>query len=297
MKASQTHPLVSTISENMGGLTPKGRLVGEYIIAQPRKAVFMTTKELAEACEVSEATVVRFVSGVGYDRYSDLQQALRDFVDTELTLLDRLDIADLQAPGAVRFRRTVSQEIDNLQQLYTDLDVETMQGVVAELNRPVPIYVIGSRLSYTIAYYMGWAMTKVRADIRIMRGSDRTTIDWLTIAPADSVVVIIATSRYPNELIRLGKLVKRLGQTLVVITDSTTCPVLQFADRHLVAASRHIPYLGSPTPISCLINYLVHELASRQGDRLKDHQARLEQSYWENDVLFNMEDLDGRASE
>jgi DNA-binding MurR/RpiR family transcriptional regulator len=144
---------------------------------------------------------------------------------------------------------------------------------------------------------MGWAMTKVRGNVHILKGSDRTTIDWLTIAPADSVVVIVATSRYPNELIRLGKLVKRLGQTLVVITDSASCPVLQFADHHLIAASKHIPYLGSPTPMSCLINYLVHELASRQGDALKDHQAKLEQSYWENDVLFNMKDLDGRTPE
>jgi DNA-binding MurR/RpiR family transcriptional regulator len=148
-----------------------------------------------------------------------------------------------------------------------------------------------------MAYYMGWAMTKVRGDIRIMKGSDRTTIDWLTIAPADSVTVIVATSRYPNELIRLGKLVKRLEHTLVVITDSATCPVLQFAEYHLIAASKHIPYLGSPTPMSCLINYLVHELASRQGDALKAHQAKLEQSYWENDVLFNMRDLNDRTPE
>lgn len=293
----ELHPLIEKISAGIDGLTPKGRILGEYIISQPRKAVFMTTKELAEACGVSEATVVRFVSGIGYDRYSDFQQALRDFVDTELTLLDRLDIADMKAPGAVRFRRTVAEEIDNLQQLYNSMDVETMEGVVAVLDRKVPVHVIGSRLSYTLAYYMGWAMTKVRGNIHILKGSDRTTIDWLTIAPVDSVAVIVATSRYPNELIRLGKLVKRLGQTLVVITDSATCPLLQFADHHLIAASKHIPYLGSPTPLSCLINYLVHELASRQGDALKTHQAKLEQSYWENDVLFNMRDLDDRTPE
>jgi len=291
------HRLIEKITARIDVLTPKGRILGEYIISQPRKAVFMTTKELAEACEVSEATVVRFVSGIGYDRYSDFQQSLRDFVDTEMTLLDRLDIADMKAPGAVRFRRTVAEEIDNLQQLYNSLDVETMASVVDVLDRRVPIYLIGSRLSFTLAYYMGWAMTKVRENIQIMKGSDRTTIDWLTIAPADSVVVIVATSRYPNELIRLGKLIKRLGQTLVVITDSATCPVLQFADHHLIAASKHIPYLGSPTPMSCLINYLVHELASRQGDALKKHQAKLEQSYWENDVLFNMKDLDGGTPE
>ena len=297
MSARDVHPLIHTISTARDRLTPKGRVLGDYIISQPRKAVFMTTKELAEACEVSEATVVRFVTGIGYHRYSDFQQDLRDFVDTELTLLDRLDIADMKAPGAVRFRRTVAEEIDNLQQLYNSLDIGAMEAVVKVLDRHVPVHVIGSRLSYTMAYYMGWAMTKVRDNIRIMTGSDRTTIDWLTIAPTDSVTVIVATSRYPNELIRLGKLVKRLGQTLVVITDSATCPVLQFADHQLIAASTHIPYLGSPTPMSCLINYLVHELASRQGNALKAHQAKLEQSYWENDVLFNMKDIGGKTPE
>jgi DNA-binding MurR/RpiR family transcriptional regulator len=291
LSAPKLHPLIDTITAGMDALTPKGRVIGRYIIAEPRKAVFMTTRELAEACEVSEATVVRFVSSLGYERYSDFQQALRDFVDTELTLLDRLEISDMQAPGAVRFRRTVAEEIDNLQQLYKTLDVANMQTVVDVLNRRVPVHVIGSRLSYTMAYYMGWAMTKVRADIRIMKGSDRTTIDWLTIAPADSVTVIVATSRYPNELIRLSKLVKRLGQTLVAITDSSSCPVLQFADYQLIAASKHIPFLGSPTPMSCLINFLVHELASRQGEALKDHQAKLERSYRENDVLFNIKGL------
>ena len=297
MQNAMPHPLIDRIANGMQELTPKGRHLGEYILRHPRKAVFMTTRELAEACAVSEATVVRFVSGIGYDRYSDFQQALRDLVDTELTLLDRLDITDMQAPGAVRFRRTVTEEIDNLQQLYDSLDVNTMETVVEVLNRRVPVHVIGSRLSYTMAYYMGWAMTKVRGNIRILKGSDRTTIDWLTIAPGESVTVIVAMSRYPNELIRLGKLVKRLGQTLVVITDSSTCPVLQFADYRLIAASKHIPYLGSPTPISCLVNYLVHELASRQGDALSEHQTKLEQSYWENDVLFNMEDLNGRGPE
>jgi hypothetical protein len=71
-------------------------------------------------------------------------------------------------------------------------------------------------------------------------------------------VVIIATTRYPNELIRLGKMVRRLGHTLLVIADSALCP------------------------------YLVLELASRKGDPLKEHQEKLEQAYRENDILFNL---------
>jgi hypothetical protein len=60
----------------------------------------------------------------------------------------------------------------------------------------------------------------------------------------------------------------------------------------LIAPSQHFPLIGSPTPLSCLINYLVIELVSRDGKDLKEYQAKLEQSYRENDILFNLEEPD-----
>ena len=80
-------------------LTPKSRIIGDYVQANPRKVVFMTVAELAKACEVSEATVVRFVGQLGYEGYSDFQQSLREFVDTEMTLLDRVDLKDMLEIG------------------------------------------------------------------------------------------------------------------------------------------------------------------------------------------------------
>jgi len=102
-------------------------------------------------------------------------------------------------------------------------------------------------------------------------------------------VIIIATTRYPNELIKLGKMVRRLGLTLVVIADSSLCPLTQFAHLSLIAPSKNIPFIGNPTTISCIVNFLVLELASRDGVRLKNHQEKLEQAYLENDVLFNLD--------
>ena len=147
---------------------------------------------------------------------------------------------------------------------------------------------VGSRVSYTFAYYMGWSLTKVRRGVHILKGSDSTAIDWLTNAPDDSLVTIITTSRYPNELIKLAKVARRLQHNLLVITDNTLCPVIPFAHLSLVVPSRSIPLIGYPTTISCIINYLVLELVNRQHPQLNEHQERLEQMYLENDILFNM---------
>ena len=166
--------------------------------------------------------------------------------------------------------------------------MDDLNKVVYYLQESKSIYVIGSRLFYTFAYYLGWSLTKVRQNVHILKGSDSAAIDWLSIAEPRSLAVIIATSRYPNELIKLGKIVRRLDHTLLVITDSSLCPLTQLAHLSLVAPSKHIPFIGSPATISCIINYLVLELAGRDGNRLKDHQENLEQAYWENDILFNL---------
>ena len=281
--------MMKRLVEQQHALTPKGRVLGKYILDNPRKAVFMTTKELAETCNVSEATVVRFVSQLGYEAYSVFQQSLRDFVDTELTLLDRTDLSGIKGPGTDRLSRVLYEEMDNLKQFFESIDMDDLNKVVDYLEESKSLYVIGSRLSYTFAYYLGWSLTKVRQNVHILKGSDSAAIDWLSIAEPRSLAVIIATSRYPNELIKLGKIVRRLDHTLLVITDSSLCPLNQFAHLSLVAPSKHIPFIGSPTTISCIINYLVIELASRNGGRLKMHQEKLEQAYRENDILFNLD--------
>lgn len=280
--------LLQRLSANRADLTPKARVIADYILNNPRKVIFMTTKELARAARVSEATVVRFVNQLGYRGYGDFLQELRDIIDTELTLIDRVGLTDMKAPESERFRRVVYSEIDNLKQLHETLAQDEVNRAVDLLHSSSAVYVVGSRLSYTFAYYLGWSLTKIRTRVQIMRGSDSTCIDFLTIAPADSLVVIFATTRYPNELIRLGKLAKRLALTLLVITDGALCPLIPFADLSIVAPSRHIPLIGSPTTLACLINFFVVELAARRGADLQAHQERLEKVYLENDVLFNL---------
>jgi DNA-binding MurR/RpiR family transcriptional regulator len=284
-----SNSMMKRLLEQQHRLTPKGQILGKYILENPRKAVFMTTKELSETCRVSEATVVRFVARLAYDSYGAFQQALRDHVDAEMTLLDRTDLTGIQGPGRNRLSRVVFEEMDNLKQFFESVDMNVLNQVVDQLEKSHSIYVVGSRVSYTYAYYLGWSLTKVRSNIRILKGSDSAAIDWLSIAAPRSLVIVIATSRYPNELIKLGKLTRRLEHTLLVITDSPLCPLNPFAHLMLVAPSKHIPLIGSPTTISCIINYLILELASRDGGRLKTHQEKLEQAYRENDILFNLD--------
>ncbi|MCP4670939.1 MAG: MurR/RpiR family transcriptional regulator [Desulfobacula sp.] len=277
------------INTNYSKLTSKGKMLAEFVLSSPDKAVFMTTRELAAAVGVSEATVVRFVRKLRYDSYAMFIRALRKLIDMELTLIERNRLANsaLRSEDA-ELERITSQDIENIRAMAKNIDLSEVKKIKKILKEAEAVYIIGSRLSYAPAFYMGWTLTKVRKNVTIFKGSDRTTIDQLIFASKKSAIVVIATSRYPNELIKMGKLVKRHKLKLILLTDSLSCPLIQFSNHTLIAPSKTIPFLGNPASLISLINYIVHSLASDMGkNNLKKHQEKLEQAYLENDILFN----------
>jgi DNA-binding MurR/RpiR family transcriptional regulator len=279
------------IRSTLGSLTPKARTIAEFILSQPRKAVFMTTKELGIACNVSEATVVRFAFQVGYSSYSDFIQNLRAAIDAELTLIERSDMLDTKAAiGSNLLKKRVFEEIDNLKLLLRAVDEKDLIKAVELLKNSPRVYMVGSRMSYTHAYFMGWMLMKARPEVYTLNGSDSTTIERLYIAPPGSLVVIIATSRYPMDLVRLGKLVQKLGHEMLLITDSLLCPIIQFATQTLVAPSKHLPLRRYTSTLMCLINFIILEFSASNPESL-NYQKKLEQAYQENDLLFSLQHI------
>ncbi len=286
-----SHPVINDISNKLDSLTPKAQILGNYIMQNPSKAVFMTTKGLAQICDISEATVVRFVSTLGYEGYSDFQNALKDFVNTGLSLPERADIKGIKEHGADRLHRGVLEELGNLQHLYENISVETMNEFVDQLDKVNTVYVVGSRISYTYAYYLGWSLTKIRKGIHILKGSDSTSFDLLVNANSPSLVILTTSTRYPNELIKLARMIQRSSHTLLTMTDSSICPIIGFSDLSLVVPSRSIPFIGNVSGMLVAIQYIVQELANKKGENLENYQKQLEQVYLENDILFNLEPI------
>ncbi len=284
----KANTLQKIIDDKFNSLASKGRLLAEFVLSNPEKAVFMTTRQLAAAAGASEATVVRFVRQLGFDSYALFISTLRDLIDRELTLMERGALRHpVKGGDDAALDRLVDQDIQNISAMHKTLDLDAVKKIRSAMKKAPQVYVMGSRLSYSSAHYMGWTLAKLRSGVTILNGSDTTAMDRMTFAPPGALVIVIATSRYPNELIRLGKIAHRQGMTQVLLTDSPSCPLIQFSDHVLVAPQKSIPYLGSPVSLISLIHYLLHTLAAGMGDGLKRHQERLEKAYMENDIWFN----------
>ncbi|BCL61784.1 N-acetylmannosamine kinase [Desulfomarina profundi] len=279
--------LTKTIQEHYQGLTAKGKILADFIRSRPDKAVFMTTRQLAAEVGVSEATVVRFVRQLNFTSYSLLIDKLREHIDTELTLLDRSKLTQsVVHTDDELLQKMLSRNIEDIKSLSQSIDLNEIKKVRDHIKNAKSVHIIGSRLSYSLASHMSWTLGKLRPEVHLLKGSDTTCIDRLVFIDPDSVIVIIATTRYPNDLIKVGKLVRRQQLKMILLTESSTCPLSQISNHTLIASSTGIPYLGATISLLCLINYLVESLSAEMGEELQLHQQKLEQTFLENDLLF-----------
>lgn len=76
MSPIQTRDLFDTLSLEYYRLTSSERKVANYVTANRRTAQHMSITEMAEACEVAEATISRFCRRLGFDGYAAFKLAV-----------------------------------------------------------------------------------------------------------------------------------------------------------------------------------------------------------------------------
>ena len=65
------------IAEKVNGFTKGQHLLARFITEHCDKAAFMSSFDLAAVTGVSQSTVIRFASALGYEGYGDFQNALQ----------------------------------------------------------------------------------------------------------------------------------------------------------------------------------------------------------------------------
>ena len=65
--------ILSILQENISSFSKGQRLLARYIMESYDKAAFMTASRLGKTVGVSESTVVRFATELGYDGYPNMQ--------------------------------------------------------------------------------------------------------------------------------------------------------------------------------------------------------------------------------
>ena len=70
------------------------KLIARYISEHYDKVAFMTASRLGATVGVSESTVVRFATEIGYTGYPELQQAMQEMIRNKLTSVQRMQVTE-----------------------------------------------------------------------------------------------------------------------------------------------------------------------------------------------------------
>ena len=90
--------ILHTIERNMPTFSKGQKRIADYILQNYDKAAFMTASKLGKLSGVSESTVVRFASELGYDGYPSMQRALQEMIRSRLTSTQRIQAAACRGP-------------------------------------------------------------------------------------------------------------------------------------------------------------------------------------------------------
>ena len=83
--------LPALLSERLPKLSKGHKKIAEYILNHYDKAAFMTASKLGNIVGVSESTVVRFATELGFEGYPEMQKALKEFTSNKLTTVQRMN--------------------------------------------------------------------------------------------------------------------------------------------------------------------------------------------------------------
>ena len=89
---SNTNDLLNRINNCYSSMSKGQKLLATYITDNYDKAVFLTAAKMGETVGVSESTVVRFATYLGYKGYPEFQRALEELVRNKLNSVQRMEV-------------------------------------------------------------------------------------------------------------------------------------------------------------------------------------------------------------
>src|SRR5438874_887541 len=213
-------------------LTPTQRRIAQCLLERGVRAAYLSSGELATLAGVSQPSVTRFATALGYDGYPALRRALRD-LDGDGT---GPDSPDNELQHAVRGEAEMLTALaGRLADSGADRAALTEAGKLLMASRPLPV--LGLRSAAPLAGYFGYFAAKIHPDVRVLDQGGSLLTDRLEQARAAGATAMLGVvlPRYPKEALDAVRDARAAGLSVVALTDSPVAPAARAADLALTA--------------------------------------------------------------
>ncbi len=264
--------------------------IADYIKLNYDKAAFMTAAKLGEATSVSESTVVRFASHLGYDGYPQLQKHLQETVKSHLTSVQRMEVAASRYSGADMLDTALSADIEMIKATRENVSREAFAKSVESINRARKIYILGVRSAATLANFAAFYMNFVYDNVVLVDTTSSSEIfEQLYRINSEDVCIAISFPRYSNQTLSALRFAAGRGAVVISITDGEMSPIAQYATYLLTAKSSMVSFVDSLVAPLSLINALIAAAASEKSEQVYSNFRMLEE-IWDEYRVYQKND-------
>lgn len=285
--------LFSQIKNKLPEMSKGHKSIAGYILEHYDKAAFMTAAKLGATVGVSESTVVRMATELGFDGYPALQRALQDVMRNKLTAVQRIDVTSDQIGDSDIMEKVLNLDIERIRKTLEESSKEDFNSCVDKIMNSKNIYIIGARSAASLATFIKYYFNLIFPNVKLVTASTASEMfEQILRIDHNDVIIGISFPRYSNQTVTALRYAKTHGAKVIAITDSKSSPLVPYSDNVLIARSDMASFVDSLVAPLSLINALIVAVSIRARDRVTETFEKLETIWDEYEVYSKTNDTD-----
>ena len=288
---STNNELLSRMDEKYPKLSKGQKRLTDYIRENYDKAAFLTAAKLGKAVGVSESTVVRFATQLGYTGYPEFQKALEDLVRNQLTSVQRMEVAYGKIAKDDILSTVLQSDVEKIKMTMEALDKNTFEAAVETILNARRIYVVGIRSCAPLAEFLKFYLNLICDDVVSVQTNSASEIfeQMLRIGEED-VIIGISFPRYSMRTLKALEFASNRKAKVITLTDSIHSPMTIYSSCNLIARSDMASIVDSLVAPLSVINALVVALCMRKQDKVIGTLTQLEE-IWDEYQVYSRDEL------
>lgn len=289
MTHMRTDELLNQIKERYAKLSKGQKLLADYIMENYDKAVFLTASRLGKTVGVSESTVVRFATQLGYEGYPEFQEALEELVRNKLNSIQRMEVAYGRISQSEILETVLQSDAEKIKMTLADMDKESFDHAVDMLLHAKRIYIVGIRSCAPLASFLSYYLNLIFENVTLVNTNSSSEMfeQMIRIGEGD-VIIGISFPRYSVRTQKSLEFASRRKAEVITLTDSMNSPITAYSSCNLIARSDMASIVDSLVAPLSVINALVVAICMKKRVEVMKTLGALEE-IWDEYQVYNKE--------
>lgn len=283
--------LFKNINTKYNSLSKGQKLLANYILNNFDKAVYLTAAKLGKIVGVSESTVVRFATILGYDGYPKLQRALEEMAKNKLNSVQRMEVTFDRINKDNILKSVLHSDAEKIRLTAEEIDEEAFKNAIDLLLCAKNIYIIGIRSSAPLASFLSYYLGLIFEHVKLIHSNSSSELfEQLYRIGEEDVLVGISFPRYSRSTLKAMEFASKRNAKLISITDSYASPMTKYSDCSLLARCDMASIADSIVAPMSIINAIIVGVCQQKQEEVVSTFASLEEIWNEYQVYRYDED-------